>query len=109
MPLRIGQEVDLLKIELEFWVFDQDPSGFYEAAGYRRIRSAMARSLVETTTRDCEAAARRIVEFLGEPAARDLLTSLDSDDAVRTGAFRQFHECGGHEPLLTEAMWVFER
>jgi hypothetical protein len=49
---------------------------------------------------DYQAAARRIIETLGEPAARDLLVLLDSDDAVRADMFRQFHERGGHEPLL---------
>jgi hypothetical protein len=43
---------------------------------------------------------RKIVEIFGEPAARDLLRLLESDDVIRTDAFRQFHERGGHEPLL---------
>jgi hypothetical protein len=47
-----------------------------------------------------EDAARRTVEILGEPAAHELLMLLDSDDLVRADAFRQFHERGGHEPLL---------
>jgi len=46
------------------------------------------------------AAARRTAEMLGESAARDLLRLLESDDVIRADAFRQFHERGGHEPLL---------
>jgi hypothetical protein len=42
--------------------------------------------------RDYQAAARQIVDMLGEPAALDLLVLLDSDDVVRADAFRQFHE-----------------
>jgi hypothetical protein len=49
--------------------------------------------------RDYQAAAQRIVD-IGEPAARELLMLLDSDDVVRADAFRQFPERGGHEPLL---------
>jgi hypothetical protein len=40
-------------------------------------------------------AARRTVEILGEPAARDLLRLLESDDAIRADAFWQFYERGG--------------
>ena len=50
--------------------------------------------------RDYEAAARRIVETLGADRARDLLRLLEADDVIRADAFRQFHERGGHEPLL---------
>jgi hypothetical protein len=49
---------------------------------------------------DHQAAARRIIEILGEPAARDLLVLLDSEDVVRADAFRQLYEREGHEPLL---------
>jgi hypothetical protein len=49
---------------------------------------------------DYRVAARRTVEILGEPAARELLQLLDSDDAIRADAFRPFYERGGHEPLL---------
>jgi hypothetical protein len=45
-------------------------------------------------------AARRTVDILGEPAARDLLRLLESDDAIRADAFRQFYERGGYEALL---------
>ena len=44
-------------------------------------------------------AARRTVDILGEPAARDLLQLLDSVDAIRADAFRQFHERGGQEAV----------
>jgi hypothetical protein len=49
---------------------------------------------------DYEDAARRTLESLGEPAARDLLRLLESDDAVRADVFRQFYQRGGREPLL---------
>lgn len=49
---------------------------------------------------DYQDAARRTVDILGEPAARDLLLLLDADDAIRADAFRQFDERGGHEALL---------
>jgi hypothetical protein len=45
-------------------------------------------------------AAKSIVEILGEPAVRDLLQLLESNDAIRADAFRQCHERGRHEPLL---------
>ena len=45
-------------------------------------------------------AARRIVDVLGEPAARDFLTLLESDDIVRADAFRQLYEQGAHHALL---------
>jgi hypothetical protein len=45
-------------------------------------------------------AARRIVEVLGEPAAREFLTLLESNDTVRADVFRQFHKCGGHDAML---------
>jgi len=38
--------------------------------------------------------------MLGEPAAREFLTLLDSDDAVRADAVRQFSERGGNDALL---------
>jgi hypothetical protein len=41
---------------------------------------------------DYEYAARRIVEVLGEPAAREFLTLLESNNTVRTDAFRQLYE-----------------
>jgi hypothetical protein len=50
--------------------------------------------------RDYQAAARLIVEVLGPDGARDLLRLLETDDAVRAEAFRQFHERGGNEALL---------
>jgi hypothetical protein len=42
-----------------------------------------------------EQAAEQIVELLGEPAARELLMLLDSEDAVRAAIFRQLFERGG--------------
>ena len=45
-------------------------------------------------------AARRIVDTLGDPAIREFLTLLESNDTVRADIFRQFYERGGHEPLL---------
>ncbi len=45
-------------------------------------------------------AARRIVEVLGEPAAREFLTLLESDDTVRADAFRQLYERGDNDALL---------
>jgi hypothetical protein len=50
--------------------------------------------------RSDEDAARRIVEVLGEPAAREFHTLLESDDAIRADIFRQFYERDGHEALL---------
>lgn len=50
--------------------------------------------------RDYEAAARSIIATLGEAGARDLLRLLESDDASRAEAFREFHEHGGHDVLL---------
>jgi hypothetical protein len=47
-----------------------------------------------------QAAARRIVQVLGGPAARDLLRLLESDDDIRADAFRQLYERGGHDALL---------
>jgi hypothetical protein len=47
-------------------------------------------------------AARVTIEILGEPAARELLVLLDSDDAMRADTFRQFYERGGHEALRTQ-------
>jgi hypothetical protein len=47
-----------------------------------------------------EDAARRIVEVLGEPAAREFLTLLESNDTVRADAFRQLYERGGEDALL---------
>ena len=58
-------------------------------------RSGVSTSLGELAggqlIRDYQDAARRTVEILGEPAARELLVLLDSDDVVRADAFRQFH------------------
>ena len=45
-------------------------------------------------------AARRIVEVLGEPAAREFLTLLESNDTVRADAFRQLYERGDKDALL---------
>jgi hypothetical protein len=45
-------------------------------------------------------AARRIVEVLGEPAAREFLTLLESDDTIRADAFRQLYERGDKDALL---------
>jgi hypothetical protein len=45
-------------------------------------------------------AARRIVEVLGEPAAREFLILLESNDTVRADAFRQLYERGGKDALL---------
>ena len=50
--------------------------------------------------RDYQAAAQGIVATLGEEGARDLLTLLEYDDAIRAEAFRQYHDRGGHEALL---------
>src|SRR4051794_33609305 len=50
--------------------------------------------------RDYQAAARDVIATLGEPAARDLLTLLESDDTVRADAFRQLYERGGNDALL---------
>ena len=50
--------------------------------------------------RDYQAAAHSLAATLGEAGARDLLCLLESDDAIRADAFRQFHERGGHEALL---------
>src|SRR4051795_4415915 len=47
-------------------------------------------------TNEYELAAQKIVDMLGEPAAREFLTLLDSDDAVRADAVRQFSERGGN-------------
>jgi hypothetical protein len=47
-----------------------------------------------------QAAARRIVEILGEPASREFVTLLESDDTVRADAFRQIYERDGHDALL---------
>jgi GNAT superfamily N-acetyltransferase len=33
------------EVELDHWVFDGDPSGFYEAAGYRSVRVTRTRAL----------------------------------------------------------------
>jgi hypothetical protein len=38
--------------------------------------------------------------LLGEPATREFLTLLDSNDTVRADAFRQFYERGDNEALL---------
>jgi hypothetical protein len=56
--------------------------------------------LEDRAVADYEAAARRIVHLLGEPAAREFLILLDADDAVRADAFRQFYERGGNDALL---------
>ena len=56
---------------------------------------------------DYSDAAKRIVDTLGEPAARELLTLLESDDAIRADAFRKFYEPDGHEPL-TDALTELE-
>ena len=45
-------------------------------------------------------AAHRIVEVLGEPAAREFLTLLESNDTVRADAFRQLYERGDNDALL---------
>jgi hypothetical protein len=45
-------------------------------------------------------AAQRIVEVLGEPATREFLTLLESNDRVRADAFRQLYERGGNDALL---------
>jgi hypothetical protein len=45
-------------------------------------------------------AARRIVEVLGEPAAREFLTLLESNDTVRADAFQQLYERGDNDALL---------
>jgi hypothetical protein len=49
---------------------------------------------------DYQAAAQTIIDTLGEPASRDLLRLLESDDAMRADAFRQFYERGGKDALL---------
>ena len=45
-------------------------------------------------------AARRIVEVLGESAAREFLTLLESNDTVRADTFRRFYERGDNDALL---------
>jgi hypothetical protein len=45
-------------------------------------------------------AARRIVEVLGEPAAREFVTLLASDESVRADSFRQLYERGSHDAML---------
>jgi hypothetical protein len=47
-----------------------------------------------------QAAARRIVEVLGEPATRDFLTLLESNDTVRADTFRRLYERGDKDALL---------
>jgi hypothetical protein len=49
---------------------------------------------------DYQAAASRIIEMLGEPAAREFVTLLVSDDTIRADAFRQLYERGGNDALL---------
>jgi hypothetical protein len=49
---------------------------------------------------DYQAAAQRIVELLGEPAAREFVTLLESSDTVRADAFRQLYERGDNAALL---------
>jgi len=45
-------------------------------------------------------AVRRTTQVLGEPAAREFLILLESNDAVRADAFRQLYERGGNDSLL---------
>jgi hypothetical protein len=43
---------------------------------------------------DYQDAARRIVQVLGDPGAREFLTLLESNDTVRADAFLQLYERG---------------
>jgi hypothetical protein len=43
--------------------------------------------------------AQTVIETLGEPAARDLLRLLGSDDGVRADTFRQLYGRGGNDAL----------
>jgi len=45
-------------------------------------------------------AARRIVEILGESAARDLLRLLEGNSKVRADTYRRLYERGGFDALL---------
>ena len=73
------------------------PRGIARLQGFRRGAGDEPGAAIRA---EYVAAARRIVEVLGEPAAREFLTLMESDDTVRADAFRQLYERGDNDALL---------